>query len=207
MGAFATGVTVVTTRGEEHAYGMTANAFSSVSLDPPLILVCVISRSEGADHITSNGVFAVNILSAEQEPLSRYFSSRDRPKGRDAFAEVPHRIGASGSPILDGGRRGFLDCRLHATHEAGDHLIFIGEVLELERAGRSRAAACSTAASTHCSRRQWRPGKRVQPASDKGRHVSPSSTSFSGSFVVDRERWPCAAPKSMCSVSERFSDG
>jgi flavin reductase len=131
VGAFATGVTVVTTRGEEHAYGMTANAFSSVSLDPPLILVCVINPSEGAEHITHNGVFAVNILSVEQEPLSRYFASRDRPKGRDAFAAVPHRFAASGAPILEGSAA-FLDCRLHATHEAGDHLIFIGEVLELE---------------------------------------------------------------------------
>jgi flavin reductase len=131
VGAFATGVTVVTTRGEEHAYGMTANAFSSVSLDPPLILVCVISPSEGAEHISRNGAFAVNILTAEQEPMSRYFASRDRPRGRDAFAEVPHRIGASGSPILEGSAA-FLDCRLHATHEAGDHLIFIGEVLELD---------------------------------------------------------------------------
>jgi flavin reductase (DIM6/NTAB) family NADH-FMN oxidoreductase RutF len=131
VGAFATGVTVVTTRGEEHAYGMTANAFSSVSLDPPLILVCVINPSEGAEHIARNGVFAVNILTVEQEPLSRYFSSRDRPKGQDAFAEVPHRIAASGSPILEGSAA-FLDCRLHTTHEAGDHLIYIGEVLELE---------------------------------------------------------------------------
>jgi flavin reductase len=131
VGAFATGVTVVTTRGEEHAYGMTANAFSSVSLDPPLILVCVISGSEGAEHISSNGVFAVNILSAEQEPLSRYFASRDRPKGRDAFAEVSHRIGASGSPILKAAA-GALDCRLHSAYEAGDHQIFIGEVLEIE---------------------------------------------------------------------------
>ena len=131
VGAFATGVTVVTTRGEEHAYGMTANAFSSVSLDPPLILVCVINPSEGAEHITRNGVFAVNILTVEQEPLSRYFSSRDRPKGRDAFADVPHRFAASGSPILEGSAA-FLDCRLHTMHEAGDHLIFIGEVLELE---------------------------------------------------------------------------
>ena len=131
VGAFATGVTVVTTRGEEHAYGMTANAFSSVSLDPPLILVCVINPSEGAEHIMSNGVFAVNILNVDQEPMSRYFASRDRPKGRDAFAEVPHRIAASGSPILEGAAA-FLDCRLHTTHEAGDHLIFIGEVLELE---------------------------------------------------------------------------
>jgi flavin reductase (DIM6/NTAB) family NADH-FMN oxidoreductase RutF len=131
VGAFATGVTVVTTRGEQHAYGMTANAFSSVSLDPPLVLVCVISPSEGATHISSNGVFAVNILSAEQEPLSRYFASRDRPKGRDAFRDVPHRIGESGAPIIEG-VAAYLDCRLHSSHEAGDHLVFIGEVLELE---------------------------------------------------------------------------
>jgi flavin reductase (DIM6/NTAB) family NADH-FMN oxidoreductase RutF len=131
VGAFATGVTVVTTRGEEHAYGMTANAFSSVSLDPPLILVCVINPSEGADHITRNGVFAVNILSVDQEPLSRYFASRDRPRGLDAFRDVPHRLGASGSPILEGAAA-FMDCSVHAMHEAGDHLIFIGEVLELD---------------------------------------------------------------------------
>jgi flavin reductase (DIM6/NTAB) family NADH-FMN oxidoreductase RutF len=131
VGAFATGVTVVTTMGEdEHGYGMTANAFSSVSLDPPLVLVCVISPSDGATHIESNQCFAVNILHADQEPISRYFASRDRPRGRDAFAEVAHRTGASGSPILDGAA-GYLDCRLHAIHEAGDHQIYIGEVLEL----------------------------------------------------------------------------
>jgi len=130
VGSFATGVTVVTTGGEEHAYGMTANAFSSVSLDPPLVLVCVMSHSEGSEHIQRNGVFAVNILGADQEPISRYFASRDRPRGGDAFQEVAHRLGVSGSPILDGAV-GFLDCRLHAAHDAGDHQIFIGEVLEL----------------------------------------------------------------------------
>lgn len=130
VGTFATGVTVVTTSGEEHAYGMTANAFSSVSLDPPLVLVCVISNSEGSAHIKRNGCFAVNILHANQEPMSRYFASRDRPRGRDAFRDVPHNTLATGSPILDGAL-GFLDCRLHAEHEAGDHQIFIGEVLEL----------------------------------------------------------------------------
>jgi flavin reductase len=130
VGSFATGVTVVTTRGEEHAYGMTANAFSSVSLDPPLVLVCVISQSEGSEQIQRNGCFAVNILHAEQEPLSRYFASRDRPRGRDAFREVPHRTAATSSPILEGAI-GYMDCRLHADHEAGDHRIFIGEVLEL----------------------------------------------------------------------------
>jgi flavin reductase (DIM6/NTAB) family NADH-FMN oxidoreductase RutF len=131
VGAFATGVTVVTTRGEDHAYGMTANAFSSVSLDPPLVLVCVMSPSEGANHISRNGVFAVNILSSEQEPVSRYFASRDRPRGRDAFRDVPHRVGSSGSPLIEG-VAAFLDCRVHADHEAGDHRIFIGEVLELQ---------------------------------------------------------------------------
>jgi flavin reductase (DIM6/NTAB) family NADH-FMN oxidoreductase RutF len=130
VGSFATGVTVITTRGEEHAYGMTANAFSSVSLDPPLVLVCVIYPSEGCDQIAANQCFAVNVLHANQEPISRYFASRDRPRGRDAFSEIDHRTGASGSPIIEGAAA-YLDCRLHATYEAGDHLIFIGEVLEL----------------------------------------------------------------------------
>jgi flavin reductase (DIM6/NTAB) family NADH-FMN oxidoreductase RutF len=130
VGAFATGVTVVTTSGETHPYGMTANAFSSVSLDPPLILVCVIHPSEGSQHISRNACFAVNILKADQEPVSRYFASRDRPRGQDAFRDVPHRRAVSGSPIIEG-VAGYMDCRLHADHLAGDHEIFIGEVLEL----------------------------------------------------------------------------
>ena len=130
LGVFATGVTVVTTRGAEHAYGMTANAFSSLSLDPPMVLVCVRTGAEGSEHIDRNRVFAVNILAAEQEPLSRYFSSKDRPRGRDAFREVAHTIGATGSPILDG-VVGYLDCALSASHTAGDHEIFVGEVLAL----------------------------------------------------------------------------
>src|SRR3954447_20246568 len=84
LGSFATGVTVITTRGEEHAYGMTANAFSSVSLDPPLVLVCATRGAEGSEHIEPTRCFAVNILGADHEPLSRYFSSKDRPRGRDA---------------------------------------------------------------------------------------------------------------------------
>jgi flavin reductase (DIM6/NTAB) family NADH-FMN oxidoreductase RutF len=131
VGGFATGVTVVTTRGEdEHAYGMTANAFSSVSLDPPLVLVCVMTGAEGAEHIRRNRCFAVNILAADQEPVSRYFSSKDRPRGRDAFRDIPHRFEASGAPIIDEAVS-YLDCSLHVTLQAGDHDIFIGEVLAL----------------------------------------------------------------------------
>jgi flavin reductase (DIM6/NTAB) family NADH-FMN oxidoreductase RutF len=130
LGGFATGVNIITTRGEDHAYGMTASAFSSVSLDPPLILVCIGISAAGSQMIRSNRVFAVNILSAEQEPISRFFASKDRPRGRDAFRGIPHRHSVSGSPIIEG-VAGYLDCSVHAVHEAGDHLIFIGEVLSL----------------------------------------------------------------------------
>ncbi len=130
LGSFATGVTVITTtRGSQH-YGMTANAFSSLSLDPPLVLVCAISGSTGSEEIEQNGVFAVNILAVDQEPMSRFFSSRDRPKGRDAFRDVPHTIGASGAPLIDGAAA-HLDCRLERSYTVGDHDIFIGEVLHL----------------------------------------------------------------------------
>jgi flavin reductase (DIM6/NTAB) family NADH-FMN oxidoreductase RutF len=121
-------VTIITTRGEAQDYGMTATAFSSVSLDPPLVLVCVISGATGAEVIPGNGVFAVNILNAKQEAISSYFASRNRPTGRDAFAEIPHREVITGSPVLDG-VTAFVDCRLVSSHQEGDHMIFIGEVL------------------------------------------------------------------------------
>jgi flavin reductase (DIM6/NTAB) family NADH-FMN oxidoreductase RutF len=128
LGAFATGVTVITSRSGDHAYGMTANAFSSVSLDPPLVLVCVSGGTIGAATIERNRAFAVNVLAASQEPVSRYFAWKDRPRGADAFLEIPHATAATGCPVLEG-VAAFLDCRLAAVHEAGDHLIFIGEVL------------------------------------------------------------------------------
>jgi flavin reductase len=134
VGAFATGVTVITTRGrpdvDTDVYGMTANAFSSVSLDPPLVLVCVVSGTIGAETIERNGVFAVNILSREQEPISRFFASRERPRGQSAFAELAHFSAVTGSPILEGAPA-YLDCRVRSQHDAGDHVIFIGEVIAL----------------------------------------------------------------------------
>jgi flavin reductase (DIM6/NTAB) family NADH-FMN oxidoreductase RutF len=130
VGAFATGINVITTRSEDALYGMTANAFSSVSLDPPLVLICIGLTSEGGEVISRNGIFAVNVLSAEQEPLSRFFASKDRPRGLDAFRGVDHHEAVTGSPLLDGAVV-HMDCRLAATHEAGDHLIFIGEVLAI----------------------------------------------------------------------------
>jgi len=130
LGAFVTGVTVITTTGDDGPHGMTANAFSSLSLDPPLVLVCVVQGTPSAAAIQGNGVFAVNVLAADQEPLSRYFASRDRPRGTAAFANVAHKVLESGSPILDG-VCAYLDCRLTADHPGGDHRILVGEVLAI----------------------------------------------------------------------------
>ncbi|HEY1357681.1 MAG TPA: flavin reductase family protein [Thermoleophilaceae bacterium] len=130
VGAFATGINVITTRNEENGYGLTANAFSSVSLDPPLVLICVGSSSQGCDVIQEIGAFAVNVLAHDQEPLSRFFASKERPRGRDAFKDVPHSEAITGCPLLDDAAA-HLDCRLHAAHEAGDHMIFIGAVVAM----------------------------------------------------------------------------
>lgn len=130
LGAFATGVTVITTYGADEPYGMTANAFSSLSLDPPLVLVCVISGTAGSQAIDRNGVFAVNVLASDQERLSRFFASKDRPRGPDAFADVPHRTEVTGSPILEG-VAAYLDCHVRARYPEGDHTIFVGEVTAL----------------------------------------------------------------------------
>jgi flavin reductase (DIM6/NTAB) family NADH-FMN oxidoreductase RutF len=80
--------------------------------------------------IERNRMFAVNILGAHQEPISRYFASKDRPRGLEAFDEIPHATAVTGCPIIEGAA-GYLDCRLHAAHEAGDHIVFIGEVLAI----------------------------------------------------------------------------
>ncbi len=124
---FTTGVTVVTSAGDEPC-GLTVNAFTSVSLVPPLVLVCLAAASSGSRTVVRNRVFAVNVLSADQEWLSRRFASPTRPRGRAAFRDVPHRAGSTGAPILEGVAC-WLDCRLAAIHVAGDHVVAIGEVL------------------------------------------------------------------------------
>jgi flavin reductase (DIM6/NTAB) family NADH-FMN oxidoreductase RutF len=128
---FTTGVTIVTSAGDGHPYGVTANAFTSVSLVPPLVLVCLNAASSGARTIARNGVFAVNVLTCEQEWMSRRFASRTRPRGVAAFVDVPHRTAATGAPILDGVAC-WLDCHLTDMHVAGDHVVAIGEVLDFD---------------------------------------------------------------------------
>jgi len=122
--SFAAGVTVVTTRDREgRPSGMTASAFTSVSLDPPLVLVCVDHTATAYPDFRAHGWFAVNVLRREQEALSRRFAE----SGGEKFRGVPCHEGKTGLPLLDGALA-TLECRVVETHEAGDHTIFVGEV-------------------------------------------------------------------------------
>jgi flavin reductase len=129
LGALASGVTVVTTQ-RRHAYGVTATAVSLASLNPPLALICIKRHGRAAHEISSSRRFAVNILADDQEAISRRFAAPHRPSGPAALRGISHRMSDLGSPLLDG-VVGFLDCELVARHEAGDHVIFVGEVQDV----------------------------------------------------------------------------
>lgn len=136
MGAFATGVTVVTS-GRDLPHGMTANAFTSVSLDPAMVLVCVKRTAIMHATILAHGTFAVSILAADQEGLARYFASSSRPRDEREFRTVECRPGAhTGSPIIDG-NLGWVECKLAAVYDGGDHSIFLGSVLAIGRGQRT----------------------------------------------------------------------
>lgn len=127
LGRFATGVTVVAARGGAPC-GMTANAFTSVSLDPPLILVCVDRSAAIYDTVLAAGSFSVSMLSARQEHVARYFADHSRPRGAEEFGSVEWWPGPStGAPILQGALA-WLDCTLVNSYDGGDHEIFIGSV-------------------------------------------------------------------------------
>ncbi len=123
FGRFMTGVTVVTTMDGESPVGFTANSFSSVSLDPPLLLICLANNSANYDTFTQSEGFAVNILAEDQTEISNTFA---RPSD-DRFAAVDWRQGPKGSPILSGVCAWF-DCSMEQVVEAGDHVILIGRV-------------------------------------------------------------------------------
>lgn len=128
FGKFATGVTVVAA-GQEVPRGMTANSFTSVSIRPPLVLVCVNRHAAIHQAVLESGSFAVSMLSAHQEHIARYFADHSRPRGTTEFGSVNWSPGpGTGSPILDGAL-GWLDCDLAASYDGGDHAIFLGSVL------------------------------------------------------------------------------
>jgi flavin reductase (DIM6/NTAB) family NADH-FMN oxidoreductase RutF len=120
---FATGVTIVTVSGAGELHGMTASSFASVSLDPPLVLVCLDKSSRTLTLVADTGAFAINVLRADQQEASRAFA---RP-GSKPFASLPHRKGANGAPVLDEAIA-VLECTTYRVFEAGDHEVVLGEV-------------------------------------------------------------------------------
>ncbi|MEU3370551.1 flavin reductase family protein [Streptomyces sp. NPDC006711] len=130
LGRFTTGVTVVTTGGAT-PHGMTANSFTSVSLSPPLVLICVLREAAMHEAVLDQKSFAVSVLSERQRELAGYFADRRRPRGLQQFAPVTWAPGArTGSPLITDALA-WLECSLTATYDGGDHSIFLGEVLDM----------------------------------------------------------------------------
>lgn len=124
LGQFASGVTVITAEDDAGPTGFACQSFASLSLDPPLVTFMVARTSSTWPRIARAGVFCVNILGAGQAELCRAFAV----SGADKFAGVSHRPApATGSPQLDG-VPAWIDCRIHAVHTGGDHLIVVGRV-------------------------------------------------------------------------------
>jgi flavin reductase (DIM6/NTAB) family NADH-FMN oxidoreductase RutF len=128
LGSFATGITVITLDSDDEVHGMTANAFTSVSLDPMLVLVCVDQRASTHAHLHAKKRFGVNVLAENQRAISEYYANPERTHDRAAeeagatFERTKH-----GTPVLRGALA-YLECRLHTAQDAGDHTIFIAEV-------------------------------------------------------------------------------
>jgi flavin reductase (DIM6/NTAB) family NADH-FMN oxidoreductase RutF len=125
MSHFASGVTVVTTERDGTPYGMTVASFASLSLHPPLVLVCIEKSVKTHDAIAAAGSFGVSILANSQADISGRFAS----KSEDKFSGVKVRTGELGIPLIEGAIC-TLECRVHGQLPGGDHTIFIGEVVD-----------------------------------------------------------------------------
>lgn len=126
MGRFPTGVTVVTTCDGDRPAGLTVNAFASISLDPPLVMVSIDKRSHLHDLVVQAGFFAANILGTDQQELSRRFAGQTGDRN-DRFRQTPFHAGKTGAPILDAAIA-HVECRIVAVYPAGDHTILLGQV-------------------------------------------------------------------------------
>ena len=128
IGHFATGVTVVTTAVDGLLHGMTANALTSVSLDPLMLLVCVDKSANAHGQLQRASHFAVNMLAEDQEEVSRTFAQTTEPQ-RDGLQGVPYRLAHHGSPVIEGALA-YVECRLADSAPGGDHTVFFGEVVD-----------------------------------------------------------------------------
>jgi flavin reductase (DIM6/NTAB) family NADH-FMN oxidoreductase RutF len=132
MGAAATGVNVITTEGVAGRFGITVSALSSVSADPPLLLICVNRKNPSVAAITQNGHFAVNILSEAQSEIAQNFAGRPLSGSPYAFTELNWKAHDNGLPQLVSASA-FFACEIESIHDAGTHRIFIGRVTHAER--------------------------------------------------------------------------
>jgi flavin reductase len=131
MGCFATGVTIITIDQDGEVHGMTANAFTAVSLDPVLVLVCVDHRARTHAHLQARKRFGVNVLSCDQQAISEYYAGAAEKHQHPETAGARFERTAHGTPVLQGAIA-YLECRLHSAQPAGDHTIFIAEVEHIE---------------------------------------------------------------------------
>jgi flavin reductase len=134
MSRTATGVTVVTTAGPAGRFGQTVSAMTSVSADPPLLLVCINQRSPICPAIEQHRVFGVNVLRADQRPIAETFAGRTQNGEPYDFAVARWESSAAGSPMLAGAVARF-DCALEAIHRAGTHTIYVGRVIATDASG------------------------------------------------------------------------
>lgn len=123
LSRFASGVTIVTVVATDELHGMTASSFASVSLEPPRVLVCLDKSSHTRSLLERSGSFAVNVLSAKQEEISRAFAS----SGPKPFEDLAHKQGTNGAPLLDGALA-WIECDTVEVVDGGDHDVVIGEV-------------------------------------------------------------------------------
>jgi flavin reductase (DIM6/NTAB) family NADH-FMN oxidoreductase RutF len=126
LGHFATGVTVVTAMEEDGPVGFTCQSFTALSLDPALVAIAPAKSSTSWPKMVAAGAFCVNILADSQEALCRNFAT----SGGDKFDGVSWSVATSGAPILDGSLA-FVDCHLELIHDAGDHELVVGRVVDL----------------------------------------------------------------------------
>ncbi|MBO1415997.1 flavin reductase family protein [Streptomyces sp. FH025] len=127
LGRFCSGITVVTAMGPTGPAGFTCQSFSSLSLDPPRIILCVSRTSTSWPVIRSRTSFSVNVLSQNQRSLCERFAR----SGGDKFQGVAWTASPDGAPRLDGAAA-WIDCRVHTEHDGGDHLVVIGDVRRVE---------------------------------------------------------------------------
>lgn len=162
LSRFATGVTIVTTRGPDGRFeGLTANSFSAVSLDPPLVLWCLQKRAPSLESFRSSGYFAVNVLGTHQHSHCRHFATPSANK----FASIEHELGVGDCPLLTDSVAIF-ECSTHSVVEGGDHLIFIGRV---EKAIYRDAEPLIFSAGSFCVPTQFSTTQPVQKASTTAR--------------------------------------